>query len=180
MSTSAGLPATPSSVGVDAPAAATPMPAATPLPPAATPMPGTGPLGPAPAARPLSWGEILLWKDPVSTVLVFAFGVAAYATLSWAFSGATPVSPTSAAAYALLSHLGLNFVRFFCSARWHAASMWEGSAWTDAAVERAAIAVRRMAALHDTFLSTKDPHVTLGVRGPWNGGVGWGMRQQLV
>jgi hypothetical protein len=170
MSTSAGLPPTPSSVGGGADDGCAALPASTPLPGAATPLPC---VGARPAAPPLSWGDVLLWKDPVSTVLIFAAGAAAYAAACWAFSGATPVSPTSAAAYALLAHLGVNFVRFFCSARWHASCMWEGSSWTDAAVERAAVAVRRGAALHDAYLSAKDPHVTLGVRLGRRQGTGW-------
>lgn len=120
------------------------------------------PGGATTTARP-TWADIFLWNDPVSSVIVFTLGVAFYATARWALNGGTSVTPTSATAYLLLSHLGVNFVRFFCSARWHAASMWEGSAWIDSVAERAVRAVRRAAALHDTYLSTRDPHITLSV-----------------
>jgi len=154
MSTSMGAnePATPSSLGAEFTAAATP--AATPAPSAAA----------AAVSKPAnSWMNVFLWRDPVSSVLVFTLGVAAYYCASWALSGDTSITPTSAVAYLLLAHLGVNFVRFFCSARWHAACMWEESAWMDAATERAVRVVRRTAALHDAYLSSRDPHVTLGV-----------------
>lgn len=112
---------------------------------------------------PATWADVFLWRDPVSTAVIFALGCGAYAAASWALSGGAPVAPTSAVAYALLAHLGLNFVRFLLSARWHAASMWEGSAWADGLAERAARSVRRAAALHDALLSNRDPHATLAV-----------------
>jgi hypothetical protein len=179
MSTSAAKEATtPSSVGIGS---VTPLAGvAASLLPAVTPLPSTP--APAAAAAPQrsSVADTLLWRDPVSTTIVFALGAAAYFGARSALAGGAGVSPTSAAAYLLLANLGINFVRFFCSARWHAAAMWEGSAWTDAAAERAVRAVRRAAALHDTFLSARDPHTTLGVSG-WSGHeLGWnGWRQGL-
>ena len=112
-----------------------------------------------------------MWRDPLVSVFWFAAGLGAYYAAAWAVRGGAPVTPTSGLAYLLLAHLGLNFLRFFCSARWHAAAMWEGSAWADDAAEAAVCAVRRAAALHDAYLSSKDPHVTLAVRG-WRGGAG--------
>ncbi|KAI8473420.1 MAG: hypothetical protein J3K34DRAFT_410680 [Monoraphidium minutum] len=152
MSTSAATdPATPSSVGAGS-AAATPLAASTPAPPRA-----------APAAPRATWGDVLMWRDPIGSLFLFASGLGAYYAAGWVLSGGAPVSPASAAAYLGLAHLGLNFLRFFCSARWHAAAMWEGSGWADAAAEAAVRGVRRAAALHDAYLSSKDPHVTLVV-----------------
>ncbi|GBF96325.1 hypothetical protein Rsub_09395 [Raphidocelis subcapitata] len=146
----------PGSVTPLAGAAAALLPAMTPLP--STPLPAA-----AAAPRRSSVADTLLWRDPVSTVIAFALGAGAYFGARAALAGSAGVTPTSAVAYALLAHLGFNFLRFFCSARWHAAAMWEGSAWTDAAAERAVRVVRRAAALHDAFLSARDPHVTLAV-----------------
>jgi hypothetical protein len=157
MSTSFGSdPATPASVtaGGGYTSSKTPLAGSAACTPAATPM--------AAAAARGSWADVFLWRDPVTTVLLFVSGVGGYLAASWALTGGPSITPTSAVAYLLLAHLGLNFLRFFVSARWHAASMWEGSAWLDGVVERAVTAVRRGAALHDAYLSTKDPHVTLG------------------
>jgi hypothetical protein len=100
----------------------------------------------------------------LSSAFLFALGLGVYFTAAWAMRGGAPVTPTSAVAYLLLAHLGINFLRFFCSARWHAACLWEGSASADAAAEAAVRMVRRASALHDAYLSSKDPHVTLAVR----------------
>lgn len=117
----------------------------------------------AAAKGPATWADVFMWHDPVSTAVIFALGVGAYAGASWLLSGGASVTPLSAVAYALLAHLGVNFARFLLSARWHASSMWEGSAWVDSVAERAVVAVRRTAALHDSLLSNRDPHATLAV-----------------
>jgi hypothetical protein len=52
-----------------------------------------------------------------------------------------------------------NFVVFLLSKSWHESSMWGSADWTLALANKAAAAVKGAAALHDAYLSTKDPQV---------------------
>lgn len=72
--------------------------------------------------------------------------------------------PAAVLCYALLADLALSFLRSLVSAAWRDRGLWAHSEAAEAAAQLASAAVRQAAAVHDDFLSARDPVLTLKVR----------------
>jgi hypothetical protein len=57
----------------------------------------------------------------------------------------------------------MNFIRYMLSDTWFENNLWANSAWAQRLTERCTRGIARAATIHDTYLSTRDPFITLKV-----------------
>ena len=73
----------------------------------------------------------------------------------------------AALAYVVLFSIGINFVRSVVSVQWQTRCAWVNSPTVKSVASQSEGAVMKIAALHDRYLSARDPVLTLKVKHPY-------------
>jgi len=99
--------------------------------------------------------DIFLYKNPALSYTVCASGVFALALGHYAMSSNNSLTFVSTICYLLLLNLGYNVTKSFVAMTW--IKNWRGSTAAAAITDRATAAINAAAALHDRYLTSRDP-----------------------
>ncbi|KAK9826670.1 hypothetical protein WJX74_009090 [Apatococcus lobatus] len=103
---------------------------------------------------------VLMWQNPAVSALAFLCGCLTCLAIDFGLNGSHGLNFVTGLCFALLTVLGLNFLRGLVSAKWLRNSHWSGSSAADAAAAQAANVVRHLASWHDTLLASSSPTLT--------------------
>jgi len=106
---------------------------------------------------------VLLWKAPLHSFCMFLLGLSIFGFATLAARGAFKTTFASAVCYLLLADLSMNFIRYMLSDTWFENNLWANSAWAQRLTEQCTHGIARATSMHDSYLSTRDPFVTLKV-----------------
>ena len=104
--------------------------------------------------------------------MAFALHIKAY-TMNWCHRSGrlsqriNSITFRAALAYVVLFSIGINFVRSVVSVQWQTRCAWVNSPTVKSVASQSEGAVMKIAALHDRYLSARDPVLTLKVKQPY-------------